>query len=162
MEEYRDDSYFVCDDDQKAEWCLQQIEKAEAEREKWKAFYAERMERVNAQCDEKVGIMKSYLALYFATVPHKKTKTEESYRLPSGKLAMKTQAPKFEYNAADLLEYLKKNGGEQYVKVTESPDWAAYKKTLSIVGEGVVADADGQIVPCITVTQPEPEFKITK
>lgn len=153
--------YFRVDDDQKAEWCLRKIAEAEEERAAWKAHYEAQMNRVNAACDETVATMKTFLRDYFDSVPHKVTKTEESYRLPSGKLCMKKREPDFQYDDGELLEWLKANQGEAFIKTVEKPDWSALKKTLTVVGE-TVADAEGQIIPCVHAVEREPEFKIAK
>ena len=39
---------FVCDDDQKAEWCLLQNRRAQAEKERWKAHYKAILESMTA------------------------------------------------------------------------------------------------------------------
>ena len=43
--------------------------------------------------DEEFAEVLDMLGEYFKTVPHKKTKTQEAYQLPSGKLILKKQEP---------------------------------------------------------------------
>lgn len=149
---------FVCDDDQKAEWCLLQIKRANEEKERWKAHYKAALESVNASCDLTIANMEHYLAEYFKTVPHKVTKTEENYALPSGKIMMKAQDAVYEYDEAEVIAWLKKNG-KGYVKTKESLDWDSLKRTLTVIGD-TVADDDAQVIPCIKVTEREPIFKV--
>ena len=52
---------FVCDDDQKAEWCLLQIRRAQAEKEKWKEHYKAALESVTAGLDETISRMEMFL-----------------------------------------------------------------------------------------------------
>ena len=119
------------------------------------------MARINETCDLTIHNMKEMLRDYFETVPHKVTKTEENYRLPSGKLVMKKLGPEFDYNDTELIEWLKNNKPGQYIKTKESVDWISLKKTLTVVGE-IVADDTGEIIPCITVTERPDEFTIGK
>ena len=150
---------FVCDDDQKAEWCMLQIRRANAEKDRWKAHYAEALKSVTAACDETIARMEQFLHGYFLTVPHKKTKTEENYPLPGGKIMLKAQNTTFDYNDEELIEWLKAHKGGQFVKVKESVDWDGLKATLSVMGE-TVADEDGEIIPCIAAEEHEPVFKV--
>ena len=154
--EYR----FEVDDDRKAEWCLEKIREAENEKEKWRAYYADRLEKICREQDATIERMRGYLQAYFDTVPHKATKTQESYQLPSGKLVWKQQAPEYEKDEALILAWLKANGEEQYVKVKEAVDWAELKKRLEICGEQAAFTETGEIVPGIIVAEREPVFKV--
>ena len=152
------DEGFVCDDDQKAEWCLLQIKRANEEKERWKAHYKAALDSVNANCDATIANMEHYLFEYFKTVPHKVTKTEENYALPSGKIMLKAQDTSYEYNEAEVIAWLKEHG-KGFIKTKESLDWDGLKKTLTVVGD-TVADDDAQIISCIKATEREPIFKV--
>ena len=145
--------------DQEAEWCMEQIRNANEEKQKWKEFYEDRYASVCATCDATIMDMEAKLHAYFLTVPHKQTKTQENYALPSGKLVVKQQEPEYARNDEEVIEWLKENNGAQYIKIKETLDWAALKSTLSIMGE-TVADASGQIIPCITATERPDVFKV--
>ena len=149
---------FVVDDDQKAEWCLQKIKEAKADKDFWKRFYEERLQTVNETADATISQMESMLMEYFKTVPHKKTPTQENYPLPSGKLVCKKQEPRYDRNDDEIIAWLKKNGG-QHVKVTEEVDWSALKKELSVVGDQMATE-DGEVVPGIKVIPREDAFKV--
>ena len=78
-QEYNDEqwrSHFVIEDDQTADWAMNEIRKAKAEKERWKKFYDERYQRVCDAADRTIANMESLLQSYFATVPHKETKTQ--------------------------------------------------------------------------------------
>ena len=163
-----EDRYHI-NDDLEAEWALKKIREAEAEKDKWKQFYDERYQKVCDSCDLTIANMQSLLQSYFEKVPHKVTKTEENYALPSGKIYMKKQEPDFDIKAPEFMKWLKENKKE-FVKTVEAPDWAAFKKTLAKDPEGNFAVAetddglravttDGEIVP-IAVTLKQPEFKV--
>lgn len=151
--------HFVIKDDQTAEWAISKIREAQDEKKKWKQFYDERYQRVCDNCDNTIANMESLLQRYFESVPHKVTATQENYALPSGKLVVKKQEPEYRRTDADVIDWLKKNGGQKYVAVKESLDWASMKKSISVVGN-TVANEDGQIIPCIEVVARPDIFKV--
>ena len=156
-EQFRE--HFKVEDDQTAEWCLEQIRNAQEEKAKWKAFYDSRYEAVCNSCDRTIANMESVLQSYFDNVPHKVTKTQENYSLPSGKLVFKKQQPEYTRDDEQLILWLKENGGEKYVVAKESVDWLGLKKSLTILGD-TVADAEGQVIPCIRVEERPDIFKV--
>ena len=89
------DEAFVIDSDAKALWALEQIKKAREDRDFWVEWYAQKTKEIKEQTDFNTMNLEARLAEYFATVPHKKTKTQESYTLPDGKLILKRQNAEF-------------------------------------------------------------------
>lgn len=158
MSELRDE-YFRVEDDQTAEWCLAQIRNAKEEKEKWKQFYDERYQRVCESCDLTIANMEAMLQTYFDSVPHKKTKTQENYALPSGKLVIKKQEPEYERDDAEVIEWLKAHDGQAFIKTKETLDWSGLKGTLTVLGD-TVADVNGQVIPCIKATERPDIFKV--
>ncbi|MCR5565994.1 MAG: host-nuclease inhibitor Gam family protein [Clostridiales bacterium] len=153
-EEVIEAAHYKIEDDMTAEWALNQIRMANAEKAKWKAFYDERYKRVCETCDFTIANMESLLQTYFVSVPHKVTDTQENYTLPSGKLVFKKQEPEYQRTDTDVIAWLKKNGGEKYIKTKEELDWSSLKKHITVVGEAV-ADEDGQIMPIKAVERPD-------
>ena len=152
---------FTVTDDSAAQWCMKKIKEAEADRAMWKAHYEAQMEKVNKAADESVAYFTAKLEEYFATVPHKATKTQESYSLPGGKLIQKHQQPAYETDDDKLVPWLKQNFMGQLVKVKESADWAGLKKVVTVTPDGMhVATDDGEIVPGVTVTPRPDVFKV--
>lgn len=150
---------FHVTDDKAAEWCMKKINEAETDRAMWKAHYEAQMEKVNKAADESIAYFTGKLEEYFATVPHKATKTQESYTLPGGKLVLKQQQPKFETDDDKLVPWLEANGRTGLVKIKKSADWATLKKSLNFVGENAVT-VDGEIVPGVKVEQRPNVFKV--
>lgn len=150
---------FQVDDDQKAEWCIRKIQEAKKEMMDWIDFYVAQTDKVKDKCERRIQFFEYKLMQYFGSVPHKQTKTQESYQLPSGKLVLKKQAPDFERDDELILAWLKANDEDQYVKTKETIDWSELKKTLTIVGEQVAGDT-GEIIPGITVTERPDVFKV--
>lgn len=149
------------EDDKAAEWCVQKMREAEADKEFWKDHFAKQLESVNRTNDETIERMKGYLRDYFDRMPHKKTKKQENYPLPSGKLVLKQVEPDYQREEKEVIKWLKANRNGQFVKSKETLDWKGLKNTLTVIGE-TVADEDGQIIPCIkAVAQPD-KFGIEK
>lgn len=147
------DDRFKVLDDKGAEWCLKKIREAKQEAQKWAEHYKAQMEKAQKEAESTVAYFEGLLFEYFSTVPHKQTKTQQSYTLPSGKLIVKKQQPKFETDDAVLVPWLKHNAMNDFVKVKESADWAALKKAVTVTDDGAsVVDENGEIVPGVTVT----------
>lgn len=161
---------FVVDNDMKAEWCLSKIRTAKknAEREieeltRQMEFYQKRMEQVKHEYEEEKNFFQDMLLPYFNERVEggftRATKTQVSYSLPTGKLLLKHREPEYEYkeNQKDTIAWLKKNEGEQFIKVKEELDWKSFKTIVTVSGNGVCT-ADGEVIPGIKVTPREDEF----
>jgi len=164
MEEY--EQGFTIDTDGKAEWALTKIKEEEAETQRLVNICKEKIEEYEmkiqvyqGQHENKIAYFKGLLNGYFNSVPHKATKTQESYSLPSGKLRLKYPTPKFDIDEEVLADYLADNGFDDYLKVIPRPQWGTFKKTVEVVGDKVV-DENGQIVQGVTVTMTQPEFEV--
>ena len=163
------DAGFTVDDDQKAEWCLRKIAEAKKEMMDWITFYAEQTDKIKDKCGRRIQYLEAQLQQYFRRVPHKVTKTQESYQLPGGKLVVKKQAPEYERDDELILSWLKANDEERFVKVKESVDWSELKKKIDVlqltadgerVAEQVVFTETGEVVPGITVTERPDKFVV--
>lgn len=154
---------FHVTDDQAAEWCLKKIREAEADKRRWKKHYDAQMQKVTEAADNSIEYFTAKLEEYFAQVPHKETKTQESYLLPSGKLVRKHQQPEYVTDNDALVPWLENNFMGQLVKVQtiKKADWAGLKKVVSVTPDGLhVATDEGEIVPGVTVTQRPDVFKV--
>ena len=160
---------FTVDNDMKAEWVLNKIRHIRADQKKeideikrQMKFYEDRIAAVDKCADEDVAWFESMLTPYFAERMEsgftKYTKTQISYKLPTGKLVLKKQAPEYERKDDELLPWLKANRPD-LVKVTESANWAELKKSVRINGENVVT-ADGEVIPGVKVTVREDKFEV--
>lgn len=156
---------FVINDDGKAEWALNKIieEKAETQRminvaNSMIMKYQEKIEVYQNQFESKTAYLKEQLRQYFETVPHKITKTQETYKLPSGTLKLKKQNPEYIRDEEKLLEWVKANK-ISYVKTKESVNWAELKKELKFVDNKALT-VDGEIVDGITVSERPSVFEI--
>lgn len=149
------------ENDMEADKLVQQIREMEEQKAYWKAYYQQQLKEIEASCDLVINNNTFLLRKYFDTLPHKKTATQEKYLLPSGKLVLKNQEPEYEKDEKTVIDFLKANGGEKYIKVKESLDWSALKKTLLIAGE-TAADENGTPIPGIRVVERDKAFTIEK
>ena len=154
------DTPFIVDNDQKAEWAARKIREARQDTQKWTEYYERQLSAIRRANEETEAYFSALLADYFETVPHKATKTQESYSLPSCKLVLKAQQPEFNRDEAVLCDYLDKKGRDDLVKITRRADWAALKKMLKVMEDGTCVDADGEVVEGVQAFSRQPEFKI--
>ncbi len=158
--DYELNESFSITDDKLADWALRKIKDEEEERDRLIEIANDqiaelnfKISQINDRYNEKTKFLKSHLAGYFATVPHKETKTQESYKLLSGSLIMKKASTKIVHDDDKLLEYLDANAGEEYIKTKRSVDWAEFKKNLTITNNGEVVDTElGIVIPTDTCT----------
>ena len=150
---------FVIDTDAKAEWALQKIREARADRDTWVAWYKDKIREITEQTDFDTMNLERMLADYFATVPHKKTKTQETYKLPGGKLVMKTQNPEFKRDDNTVIDWLVANGMARFVKTKAELDWSGLKDATAVF-EGHIVTDDGEIIPGIEVVDREAKFVV--
>ena len=148
---------FVIDTDAKAAWALRKIKEARADRDRFVDWYKAKIKEIEEQTDFNTMNLERMLAEYFATVPHKVTKTQETYSMPEGKLVMKKQNPEYKRDDKAVIEWLKANKPGQFVKVKEELDWAGLKETVGVFG-GNVVDENGEIVPGIEVVERPEKF----
>lgn len=150
---------FVIDSDAKASWALQKIKEARADRDRWVEWYKAQIKKITEQTAFDTMNLERSLREYFETVPHKQTKTQESYTLPGGKLVLKNQNPEFVRDDKKVIEWLKANRPGEFVKVTETLDWDGLKKA-SVALDGKLIDENGEEIPGVEVIDRDPAFTV--
>lgn len=157
MSEFIENDSFVIDTDAKAEWALQKIREARADRDRFVKWYTDKIKEIKEQCDFNTMNLERMLKEYFDSVPHRETKTQSIYDLPSGKLFVKNQNPEYKHDDKTVIDWLKKNGGNQFIEVEESLKWGDLKKAGAVVG-GKMFDENGEEIPGIEVINKDPVF----
>ena len=137
MYEWEEEQGFRITDDGGARWAVEQMKAADEEYERDLMWYQSLIEKAKAKRDAKQARMIQYLRDYAEIVPMKETKTQKSYPVPGGKLVIKKATTKMEHDDAVILQTLKGQGREEYIKTvtTEKLDWAGLKKELAETGE---------------------------
>lgn len=159
---------FVVDTDAKANWALKKIKEEEGERDRLLAIIDEerkdlskKEEKIRSKCDTSTGWLRMQLMNYFYTVPHKETKTQESYKLLDGSLVFKKPAVAIVKPDNDrLVAYLESAGREDLIETKKTAAWGEYKKTLTIADDGQVVSEDGEILDFIEVEEKAGEFNV--
>ena len=148
---------FVINDDVKADWALEIIkaEKADCERlvslcESKILDLKLKIAEYEGKYENKISYLKSQLQTYFQTIESKKTKTQETYKLPSGTLKKKYGAYNYIREDEKFVKWLKENGYKDKIKTVETPDWKEFKKNLIIQNDKLIT-VDGEVVEGIKV-----------
>lgn len=157
---------FVIDGDSKAEYALKMIADATAENQRLVnvcdtaiSEYQYKKQRYAEKLDRETGYLKAQLQMYFETVPHKATKTMETYELLSGKLKLKYATNEFVKDDEKLVAWLKEYNKTDFIQTVEKPKWGELKKTCQVSGTNVI-DADGLIIEGIVVEKKQEKFEI--
>lgn len=151
----------ACFDDASAEYLIRRIREANDQYDRMAEWYEFQLKKLREVRDNTVAWAERGLRSYLDMVPAKVTKTQISYDLPGGKLALKAQAPEYERDDEALVPWLKGNGMTEMVKIKESANWAELKKALKEGPEGTMITADGEIVPGVKVIEREPKFTVS-
>jgi hypothetical protein len=158
---------FCINSDSSAEWAISKLREEKIELDRIEKLckmmiqtYQQRIDEAKRSHESTTTWLKSQLQQYFETVPHKKTKTQETYNLASGKLVKKLGGDDYVRDDEKILSWIKNNKKEdKFIKIEESVKWAELKKTLTVSGNNAV-DCDGEIIPGITVTQKPDKFEV--
>ncbi len=157
---------FKIDSDKLAEWALKIIaeEKAETQRyinvcETWIAEYQQKAQKAQERLESKMAYLRSQLQEYFSTVPHKSTKTQETYKLPSGTLKLKYGTPEFVVDNDTLVKWLEENEFGSYVKAEKKAQWGELKKTVTVSSDKVIS-VNGEIIEGVTAQERPNTFEV--
>ena len=150
--------------DKTADWALSKIHEAEIERNRLVSLAEEqiedlksRIEEINNKCHNDTAYLKSLLAEYFQTVPHKETKTQETYKLLSGSLVFKKPSQKIIHDDNALIAAL---DGTEFVEIKKSLKWGEYKKNLVISDGEVIDGTTGEVVKACNVEDVPASFDV--
>jgi hypothetical protein len=136
------------DTERQIEVCNQMIQHYETEIKGFKMLF-----------ERKETELQSALAVYFENVEKHKTKTMESYTLPSGKLVKKYSKKDYKCDEKTLLEWLKKNEPTLVKTGEEKANWKEFKSTLSIKDDKVIT-ADGEVLDFIKLEDKPETFNV--
>lgn len=151
----------ACFDDTSAEYLMRRIKEANEQYERMATWYEFNLKKAAEIRDNLVAWAERGLRSFLDVAPVKKSKTQISYELPSGKLVLKQQAPEYTRDDDALVPWLKENGMTEMVKVKESANWAELKKKLKEGPDGTMVTEDGEIVPGVKAEEREPKFTVT-
>lgn len=158
---------FIPEDDGGAEWCLRKIREADADLATMRTHYEHQLQLAQDKHDQTVAKMQGLLRKYLQKMEQdgvaKKTKTQTSYELPTGRLIRKAGGIEYKRDKAKLLEWLKASKMQEFIKtqVVQDPDWAGLKKGAKAMPDGtVVYEETGEIIGGVEAIQQDDTFKV--
>ena len=163
------DETFLIDNDQKADWALKKIKAERTELERIKelaeAEIAELEQKIKDEqeaSERRCSYLKAALELYFDSVEHKHTKTQESYKLLHGTLVRKAGGVDYLRDDDKLTGWMQEHDYDDMVTIKTSPQWGNFKRLLSADPEtGVVTVAEtGEVVDGLKAVQKPDTFDI--
>lgn len=159
---------FKVENKDSANWCLRKMRALKAEIEDNMRIAQEEIERIqqwaeqiNAPLQRSSDYFQSLLAEYHIGLYNEDPK-QKTIKLPHGTLKMRAQQPEFIRNDAEFLEYLHRNGRNEYIEVIEKPKWGEFKKITMVAGDNkTVYDIHtGLIVEGVTAEPRPPKFSV--
>lgn len=155
---------FRITDDLMADWAVEKINAARAERDRLVSLVQEKMEQLQEKrqlyivnFEENTSYLRAKLMDYFMTVKTQDTKAMKKYKLVSGTLVLKKQQSVYERDEGALLAWAEKTVPE-LVKVKKEVSWADLKKQADVSGDNLLLD--GEIIPGVTVIEREDVFEV--
>ena len=155
------------DNDSRADWALDKIREARAQYRRLEMVVNDKIAQLKAalekekeRMEREAGFFECKLAEYFESVPKRKTKTQETYKLPSGRLVKKYKQPQIVRNEDKLVAWLENNSMTELVKIQKRADWATLKKETDIAGEKIISKHTGEIIDGVRAVARNPEFKV--
>lgn len=161
-------------EDALADWALRKIrmakdsllrrqDTAEEQILKWKTW----LEEESKDDEATIRFFETKLRMYFeAQRAAGALGKKKSYGLPNGKLVTRKVQPKYKYDDADLIAYLKETH-PKFVNTTvvEKAQWGEFKKTIELQeqedGSVIAVDTGtGEILGFVDVTPEDEEFKV--
>lgn len=160
---------FKIDSDILADWAIDKIKELESEYKRFELVGKEKISIIQANLDKEKQKMEndrsffeSKLREYFEGVEKKETKTQYSYKLPSGNLKMRKGKLDFAHDKDKLLVYAKKNNLKDLIKTSESFTWSEFKKKLDIQGNKIINVETGEVLKIegLGIKEKPSEFKV--
>ena len=155
---------FRITDDSTADWAIEKINEARAERDRLVSLVQEKIEQLQEKrqlyivnFEENTSYLRAKLMDYFQTVKTQDTKTVKKYKLVSGTLVLKKQQSVYECDEGALLAWAETTAPE-LVKVKKEVSWADLKKQADVSGDKLLLD--GEIIPGVTVVEREDVFEV--
>lgn len=154
-------------DDNQADWALEKIAAIDADYRRKEMVVQNKiadlqqwLAKEKAQAEQQRSFFEVKLKEYFETLPAnvvKQTKTQKSYKLPSGTLRLKQQQPEYIRNDELLLQWVKANK-PRFVRIKESVDWAGLKELIGVAGNKAIDIQTGEVIDGVEVVEREAKF----
>jgi phage host-nuclease inhibitor protein Gam len=121
----------------------------------------QRRDSVADEFDRKADWHRKRLETYFDTdIPKTTTKTQESYRLFSGRLIRKARQPEYIRDETAILRWLVANELGDFAVADWRVKWDALKKAVIPEGESAIYQPTGEVIDGIKVVARPPVFEV--
>ena len=162
---------FTVTDESSAEWAMEKLEENTKARALIEEQYQRMIARHEAWREDALKELDESDAYFYGLLrPWAEEKLaggkKKSVKLPSGTVGFRAGTGTYKFGEdkvtatnAELLAFVK-NDDASFIKVEESVRWGDYKKTLTVMEDGRVVSASGQIIEGMTVTQGAPSFYV--
>lgn len=152
--------------DAEADRAIEKIQDARAERDRLVeacneriAEFEARIKAIEADCERETGYYTGLLFEYFGGVPHKRTKTQETYALPSGKLVLKRPAVAPRIDEERLLQWAQASAPE-FVQTVVKTRWGDLKKQIVLKNDRYIFAETGEVVDGLTPEEQPERFEV--
>jgi hypothetical protein len=158
-------------DESSADWVLTKLAENEAKRQHVTEQYQKMVDRYAKWLEDELGNINAS-DIYFKLLLEQWAKStltdgkKKSINLPSGKVGFRAGTTTYTIggekvtgDSKPLLDFVKE-GYSEFLKVKESVDWAAFKKSIHVTDSGDVVTAAGEVVPGMTAEKGEPTFYV--
>lgn len=160
IDENEDKSRFKVSNLEQANWVFRKIrafKKQIEENEKLAKVEIERIQNWLKKENEKAQRSIEFFEYLLGEYVEKERKKDAKFKLstPYGKATFRKQQPKWNYDDMVLLNWLKQNNMQEYIRIKEEVNKAELKKVLKVESNKAITN-DGVVVEGITIEeQPE-------
>lgn len=157
---------FLIDNDQSADWALSKIKELENELSKIECFAEKQINNIKhwqAKQSEKHENSISYfqgLITEYAFKQRKENPEFKSTKLPSGRFGFRKSQPRWDYDDDTVVKALESNGLNEFVNVKKAPVKAEIKKVFVVNNGQVVNPETGEVLEGVTVVEREDSFSV--
>jgi hypothetical protein len=159
---------FRIEDDRTADWALERIKEVTEDADRLRKVINQKrkelddqLEQIDSRLDSQTKYLKGLLEGYFRSgVKAKETKTQRSYKLPTGTLVMRKSSYGYLRDENAIIQCLHGMGKEEYVETTEKLKWADLKKALVFDEDTVYDPETGALIDGITAVKEPEKFEV--
>ena len=167
-EDVEEDGTLLVKNNSDADFYLRQINKLKEQKEEINKFVDQELERqmrlYQQYREERMRPLDNQIAFYeealrtFAMNEYAET-NRKTIKLPNGTLSIRKQPPKYIYSDEEVLNFLKENNLNDYIRVKEEVNKKDLKKAAKITNNNQMM-IDGKEVPGVVVVPQDDKFEV--
>lgn len=167
-EDVEEDGTLLVKNNSDADFYLRQINKLKEQKEEINKFVDQELERqmrlYQQYREDRMRPLDNQIAFYeealrtFAMNEYAET-NKKTIKLPNGTLSIRKQPPKYIYNDEEVLNFLKENNLNDYIRVKEEVNKKDLKKATQINNNNQMM-INGKEVPGVVVVPQDDKFEV--